>query len=313
MVKGGNGAVDRTKHFVFDDFRVIDSLPIASRGPYFNIDDQRAVQTGGRALLYVHGFNNSFRDAVLRAAQVAENIAYNGRVYMFSWPSVEATTRYLDDLDNAEQAEIQLQQFIRAILEDGNIQRLDVIAHSMGSQPTLRALGNLRGLFDQKRGASPRGRLRIGQLVFASPDVSTPVFQSKIAELVPFSDRVTVYVSSADCALSFATNLRWGTPRAGYKPRGANPIYAEGVQVIDTTGLGAGGRWWNPFSWCRRGHADFAEQPEVIKDLTVLFKQVNLVERDREQRIIAGQLARKAYDATKDPTLAGKSYFLLQR
>lgn len=315
MAKASNGSaatVDRRKQYAFDDFRILDSLPITARGPYFSIDDQRMAQTGGRALLYVHGFNNSFRDAVLRAAQVADNINYNGRVYVFSWPSVETTARYFDDLDNAEQAEIQLQQFIRAILEDSNIQRLDVIAHSMGSQPTLRALGNLRALFDQRRGTTPRGRLRLGQVIFASPDVSTPVFQAKISELVPFADRTTVYVSSADCALSLASNLRWGTPRAGYKPRGTNPMYAEGVQVIDTTGLRAGGRWWNPFSWCRRGHADFAEQPEVIKDLGVLFKRVNL-DRDREQRIISGELARKAYDASGDPTLTGKSYFLLQR
>jgi esterase/lipase superfamily enzyme len=314
MAKAGtpSATVDRRKHYVIDDIRVLESLPITARGPYFSIEDQRPAQTGGRALLYVHGFNNSFRDALLRGAQVAENLGYGGRVYVFSWPSNQATSRYFDDLDNAEQAEIQLQQFIRAIMEDSNIQRLDVIAHSMGSQPTLRALANLRGLFDQRRGTTSRGRFRLGQLVFASPDVSTPVFQSKVSELVPFADRVTVYVSSADCALSLASNLRWGTPRAGYKPRGANPVFAEGVQVIDTTGLRAGGTWWNPLSWCRRGHADFAEQPEVIKDLGILFKQNNIL-RDRTERAIKGEIAEKPYDASKDPSLAGKSYWLLLR
>jgi hypothetical protein len=52
------------------------------------VQDLRAgPETEGGILLYVHGYNNAFEDAALRAEQVADHAGFLGRAMVFSWPS----------------------------------------------------------------------------------------------------------------------------------------------------------------------------------------------------------------------------------
>ena len=112
------------------------------------------------------------------AARIAGGADYKGRVYMFGWPSVSQSLRYLQDVDNAEEAEGSLQAFLAAILRDNNIRTLDIVAHSMGSQQLMRVMGSIRSILDGRR--HEEGSLHLGQVVFAAPDVSAAVFNTKI-------------------------------------------------------------------------------------------------------------------------------------
>ena len=53
------------------------------------------------ALVFVHGFNTSFDDAVLRHAQIVWDLQYTGLPVLFSWPSRESVLDYVYDQQSA--------------------------------------------------------------------------------------------------------------------------------------------------------------------------------------------------------------------
>ena len=63
-----------------------------------NLDD---VPTRN-VLVFVHGFNVTLEAAVARAAQVAEDMPFDGPVIAFSWHSQGQTEAYLADERSAE-------------------------------------------------------------------------------------------------------------------------------------------------------------------------------------------------------------------
>ena len=51
------------------------------------------------ALVFVHGYNTTFKDALFRAAQLAYDLKFDGPVFVYSWPSGGAVTSYVYDLE----------------------------------------------------------------------------------------------------------------------------------------------------------------------------------------------------------------------
>ena len=161
-----------------------------------------AQRSASSALVFIHGYNVSFKDALFTVAQIKSATNYRGRIYMYSWPSAASTFRYIADMDNAEEAEPFLQSFLKLLMRDADIDDIDILVHSMGSQSALRALSSLRSVFETERqGAARPTKIRIGQIMFAAPDVARPVFDQKIRRIAPYADRVTVYASMTDAAL----------------------------------------------------------------------------------------------------------------
>ena len=52
---------------------------------------------GQEVLIFVHGYNNSFEDAIKKAAQVKVDMPWNGPIIAFSWPSYGDAINYLGD------------------------------------------------------------------------------------------------------------------------------------------------------------------------------------------------------------------------
>jgi Alpha/beta hydrolase of unknown function (DUF900) len=218
------------------------------------------------ALLFIHGYNVSFKDALFTVAQIKSATNYSGRIYMYSWPSAASTLNYIADMDNAEEAEPFLQSFLKLLMRDADIDDLDILVHSMGSQPVLRALSALRSVFETEReGAVRPTKIRIGQIMFAAPDVARPVFDQKIRRIAPYADRVTVYASMTDAALLASKVLRSGASRMGELDDDGEPLLVEvkNVHVIDATGPE---RWWRlDRIWKGYGH-DYFLQSEGVRD-----------------------------------------------
>jgi esterase/lipase superfamily enzyme len=84
---------------------------------------------GHEALLFVHGFNVTFDDAVPRAAQISYDPAFGGPTIVFSWPSQGGMLPfdYRRDERNAELSADNLKKVI-----------LDVINASPGVTVTRR-------------------------------------------------------------------------------------------------------------------------------------------------------------------------------
>ena len=218
------------------------------------------------ALLFIHGYNVSFKDALFTVAQIKSATNYSGRIYMYSWPSAASTLRYIADMDDAEEAEPFLQSFLKLLMRDADIDDIDILVHSMGSQSALRALSSLRSVFETEReGATRPTKIRIGQIMFAAPDVARPVFDQKIRRIAPYADRVTVYGSMTDAALLASKVLRSGASRMGELNDDGEPLLVEvkNVHVIDATGPE---RWWRlDRIWKGYGH-DYFLQSEGVRD-----------------------------------------------
>lgn len=225
-----------------------------------------------RALLYIHGYNNGFADAVRHAANIAATADYTGQIYLFSWPSAQRVVNYAPDMDLAEQSEVHLSAFMKAIATSGDLVGLDIVAHSMGSQILLRTLDGLRPMLDRRLSRIDRfDRFRLGQIVFAAPDVSSLVFAQKVQPFTYFADRVTVYASANDGVLGLSSWLRAEVPRAGYIANGVPLRAGSGVHVVDISR-----KFENRYLFgrvCGNYHAAFIYDPAVLEDIAHILRQ----------------------------------------
>jgi esterase/lipase superfamily enzyme len=97
------------------------------------------------ALLFIHGYNNSFADAARRSAQIACDLPFKGATGFFSWPSACQTTAYIGDEACARSAIPYLAEFIKELCSIPDIHKIHIIAHSMGNLLLTTTLENLMG------------------------------------------------------------------------------------------------------------------------------------------------------------------------
>ena len=57
--------------------------------------------SGGRALVFIHGYRTRFDAAVYRAAQIVHDSGYTGTPVLFSWASAGRTVDYIYDNNSA--------------------------------------------------------------------------------------------------------------------------------------------------------------------------------------------------------------------
>jgi Alpha/beta hydrolase of unknown function (DUF900) len=85
----------------------------------------RAARFPEQAFIFVHGYNNSFEDAVQRTAMIAFNLDFDGAAFLFTWPSQEKLAGH--DLDR-KRARIAA-PFLLALLEKIGTALPDVKLH----------------------------------------------------------------------------------------------------------------------------------------------------------------------------------------
>lgn len=198
-----------------------------------------ALKRSGRSevLLFVHGFNVSFRAAVERSAQLAVDLDIDGATALYSWPSQASVLSYFVDRNNLLESYVEdLATFLARIATELRPASLLLIAHSMGNEFLLSALQVL-----QRRLG---GAFHASDVVFASPDVDREDFVNRVTPLVSVADRMTLYASKRDRALQISEFLQ-SYDRAG---NASTAALVPGIDTIDTTFASKG----------LIGHADFA-------------------------------------------------------
>jgi esterase/lipase superfamily enzyme len=207
----------------------------------FNAQINRiAKQTGrNRALIFVHGFNNRFDDAVYRFAQIVHDSKAPAIPVLFTWPSRgEVKLRaYTYDRESANYSRDALEQLIDTLARHPNIREVNILAHSMGNWVTLEAL----------RGRSIRLAQRPGQVdkvknaFLVAPDVDVDVFRTQIKRMGPNRPRIALFVSQDDKALELSKTIWGGVPRLGEINPGIEPYRTElekdRIAVFDLTSL----------------------------------------------------------------------------
>jgi esterase/lipase superfamily enzyme len=202
------------------------------------------------ALVFIHGYRVSFKDAALRAAQLGYDLGIKGPVAFFSWPSRARVFGYPADGSAVEASEGDITDFLIQFAQDCGADRVHVIAHSMGNRPLLRALQRILAA------AESVPAVRFGHLILAAPDVTRGLFLDVADQYRRLARRTTLYVSDEDNALR--VSFRMQGDRVGLAP----PVTcAEG---IDTIHVGKVDR-------TMLGHSTFAEARPVLNDIHALL------------------------------------------
>ena len=238
-------AADPAVHFI------INNVDVRS------LDDWKELVAGSgkdHALVFVHGFNTTFRDAVYRAAQIMWDLQYGGIPVLFSWPSRGAVMDYVYDRDSAMFSRAALIEVLRN-LRNAGAKRIDILAHSMGNLVTLDALANHPHTTDP---------LGIAEILMAAPDVDRDQFRQIAARVRAAVPGMTLYASSADRALAASKRLAGNIPRAGDVPPGG-PIVVPGIESIDVTAIGA--------ELFGLGHGPFASTRSILNDIGLIIRQ----------------------------------------
>jgi esterase/lipase superfamily enzyme len=156
--------------------------------------------------VFVHGFNNTFDDAVFRAAEVWHFMGRAGVPVVYSWPAGYGGLRgYAYDRESGEFTVFHLKYFLQMVASCPNVERVHVIAHSRGCDVAVSALRELH-IACQARGQDTQAELKLENLVLAAPDLDQDVFMQRfMAEnLLRAAKRTTIYTSTTDQALELA-------------------------------------------------------------------------------------------------------------
>ena len=192
---------------------------------------RRQPRGGRQILLYIHGFNTRFPDAVLRAAQISNNVGLPNVPVVFSWASRGNIFDYAYDNNSALVARAELGRFL-VLLENSAAEKINVVAHSLGNMLFVESLIQLK-----LRGGAPK-KGKIGLIFLASPDIDYDVFKSQLEQLGRPEVPYFILLSKDDQALGLSTAIAGGRPRLGDY---SNPqeLTALGATVIDATDVAA--------------------------------------------------------------------------
>lgn len=195
------------------------------------------MEDNGRkeAMVFIHGYNVSFRDAALQSAQIGADLNFEGAMSFFSWPSRGRLLGYFYDAATIGAAEGAIARYLVDVAENSGAERVHVIAHSMGNRGLLRAMTKIISDASQASGR------KFDQIILAAPDVDATTFKELASAYHTLANRTTLYVSREDWAVR-ASRLVNGGNRVGFTPPVTvlDNIDTISVEHVDLTLLGHG-------------------------------------------------------------------------
>jgi len=194
-------------------------------------------KTNRYPLVFVHGFNVRYEDAVVRAAQIAYDLKYQGPIVLFSWPAGAGegflneqlvTRTYDSNLKNAKDSIGIFKNFLNQ-LQLNNL-KVNLVVHSMGHQVVLPALRDFAAL-------NPDTKI-INELILNAPDFAADEFINIADTVKDNSKRITIYCSYNDKAMTasefYNKNPRFGACAFSEK------IDSINVSLVDDPSVGLG-------------------------------------------------------------------------
>lgn len=217
------------------------------------------------AIVFVHGYNTTFDNGIYRTAQIAYDLKFDGAAFHYSWPSGGGLSSYTYDRESSGQSVPYMREFFDLVIKESGAKKVSVIAHSMGNQPALQVLRDIKS-------SSPPGVV-ISQIILAAPDVDRDNFENIAKEISGLASGITLYAASNDFALNASRRFHGGVPRAGDVPTGG-PLVLPGIDTIDVTAVSTDSFGLN--------HSGYAENNALINDLQLL---IQTGERPPEKRV----------------------------
>ena len=213
----------------------------------------RHLPKNRRVLVFVHGFNNRYEDAVYRFAQIVHDSKADVAPVVFTWPSRASIFDYSYDKESTNYSRDALEDLLRTAVQTPEVGEITIMAHSMG---TWLAVETLRQM------AIRDGRVpaKIQQVILASPDLDVDVFAQQLHAIGKDKPKFTIFVSRDDRALTLSRRISGNVDRLGQINPADEPyrsmLEKQGITVLDLTALKTGDSL---------NHGKFAESPEVVR------------------------------------------------
>ncbi len=201
------------------------------------------------ALVFVHGYKVTFADAAMRTGQVAHDLEFDGVAVMYSWPSYGGLAMYTWDEANNAWTIPHLERFLTLVGQRCGVERVHVIAHSMGNRAVCEALKDL------SRQATPP--VKVNHLVMAAPDIDAQTFAEMAAEMKRVAGKITLYQSAKDKALDASATLH-ALPRAGQPLLLLPEVDTIDASAVDTDFL---------------AHSYFGDEYQLLADIHALIAE----------------------------------------
>jgi esterase/lipase superfamily enzyme len=215
------GGADRRRHFTVLSKRNMDEQEF-----YGEVASHVSGRIGNSrdVLLYVHGFNTGVEEARFRLAQIVADGRFSGVPALFTWNSRGGLFNYESDKEAATVSRDALEKFVVELSRTPGV-----------------------------------GRIKLGEVMLAAPDIDLNVFRQQVARVDP--RHVSIFVANNDRALSLASRIAGDRPRLG----AMNPTNPEDKSELDRLGVAV--HDISSFSTDFVGHGAFAEAPDVVRKI----------------------------------------------
>jgi esterase/lipase superfamily enzyme len=201
-------------------------------------------------LVFVHGFNVGFDDAITRTAELALRIPFNGALVSYCWPSQGGVMNYAVDEPINQASVAPFTEFLTSLCQGCPTARIHIVVHSMGNRIVMQSLSGMHQAGITKK---------FGHVVLCAPDVGVGDFLKWVPGVVEVSERVTTYVNASDSALIVSKGLHAERRVGDAFP----PLVVPGIATIDCSRVESS----------LLGHSYYGDNDDVTNDLFLLLKE----------------------------------------
>lgn len=210
------------------------------------------------AMIFIHGYKNSFADAARRAGQLAWDMPFQGISGFYSWPSDAKLKSYLPDGYFNRVSLTLLETFLTEFVMQTKVEKLHLIAHSMGS---LLLAATLDKILCSNKLKSKQSVIK--QVVFGAPDIGQDEFELNFLPSIADANlRPTLYASDKDFPVKIPGITRKNKPGLGLA--GKSLFVDKRIDTIDASNVEVDGAM---------KHSYMFETKELLSDLYFLLNR----------------------------------------
>lgn len=218
------------------------------------LDNEEITVDQKDLLVFVHGYNTTFNEAALRAAQLQQDLGWN-KVMVLSWYSAGNVAYYTSNQKNA--GEVAPPVFAPLIDELQHCWKghLRFITHSMGNYCFLETVAQLKDLSIRNKSMP-----NLGRWVLLAPDANIGRSEEILSKTLSMFEKVVHYFSTKDWTMTLS---EFRNPvNEGQDPRraGNNFVKVQGLESINADAVNLGDK-----------HSYYANSIAVLDDIKRVF------------------------------------------
>jgi len=219
--------------------------------------------------IYVHGVATTFEEAQGTLANLWHWAGRPGVPLLYSWPSGNTGLfGYFRDRESGEFTMFHLKQTLQMLAGTPGLERINVIAHSRGTDVATSALREL-AIAERAAGRVPRQSLKLGTLILSAPDLDFGIMQQRLVaeQFGPALDQINVYLNPGDGPLGLAQTLLSGQRFGRIRPEDLTEPLRETFSRIGNVHF-IGVEEARP----ALGHTYFRDNPAVVSDIVLALR-----------------------------------------